>query len=163
DVRSGTCAAPNAAFEVGNVKWCGPNSGASPAEPVGSVVDKVVIHSAEDNKTSTVAGNVPATLSLTLGAAPSFGAFTPGVAKDSPRTTTANGLSTAGDASLSVADPNANSTGHLVNGTFSLPSPLLAGGNPLPTVVKTYAAPVFNDNATIGFTQHISVNDALRT
>ena len=47
NIRSGTCAAPNAAVEVGNVTWCGPNSGASPAQPVGSLVDKVVIHAAE--------------------------------------------------------------------------------------------------------------------
>jgi Purple acid Phosphatase, N-terminal domain/Calcineurin-like phosphoesterase len=45
-IRSGTCAAPNAAFEVGNVKWCGPNEGASPALPIGSLVDHVVIHPA---------------------------------------------------------------------------------------------------------------------
>ena len=32
--------------------------------------------------TGTVGGTVPATLSLTLGAPASFGAFTPGVAKD---------------------------------------------------------------------------------
>src|SRR5215510_6321924 len=44
NIRSGTCAAPNAAFEVGNVSWCGPNEGASPALPVGSLVDKVVVH-----------------------------------------------------------------------------------------------------------------------
>ena len=43
NVRSGTCAAPNAAVELGNVSWCGPNSGASPAQPVGSIVDKVVV------------------------------------------------------------------------------------------------------------------------
>ena len=47
NIRSGTCAAPNAAVEVGNVSWCGPDSGATPAQPVGSVVDKVVIHEAE--------------------------------------------------------------------------------------------------------------------
>ena len=44
NIRSGTCAAPNAAVERGNVSWCGPNSGASPAQPVGSTVDKVTIH-----------------------------------------------------------------------------------------------------------------------
>jgi len=44
NIRSGTCAAPNAAVELGNVSSCGPNSGASPAQPVGSTVDKVVIH-----------------------------------------------------------------------------------------------------------------------
>jgi hypothetical protein len=46
NIRSGTCAAPNAAVEVGNEDWCGPNQGASPALPVGSLVDHVVIHPA---------------------------------------------------------------------------------------------------------------------
>ncbi|TCO45555.1 calcineurin-like phosphoesterase family protein [Kribbella antiqua] len=44
DVRSGTCAAPDAAVELGKVSWCGPDSGATPAKPVGSLVDKVVVH-----------------------------------------------------------------------------------------------------------------------
>ncbi|MFG1817384.1 fibronectin type III domain-containing protein [Kribbella sp. NPDC049174] len=44
NVRSGTCTAPNAAVELGKVSWCGPNSGATPAKPVGSLVDKVVVH-----------------------------------------------------------------------------------------------------------------------
>ena len=49
----------------------------------------------------TVGGTVPATLSLTLGPAASFGAFTPGVAKEYAATTSANVISTAGDAALS--------------------------------------------------------------
>ena len=64
-------------------------------------------------------GSVPATLSLTLGTSASFGAFTPGVAKDYTASTTANVISTAGDATLTSSDP-----GHLMNGTFALPSPL---------------------------------------
>ena len=67
-----------------------------------------------------VGGTVPATLSLTLGAPASFGAFTPGVTKDYTAATTANVISTAGDALLSVSDP-----GHLTNGAFSLPQPLV--------------------------------------
>ncbi|MCW2602003.1 MAG: metallophosphoesterase family protein [Pseudonocardiales bacterium] len=43
NIRSGTCAGPNAAVELGNVSWCGPDSGATAAQPVGSTVDKVVI------------------------------------------------------------------------------------------------------------------------
>jgi len=43
NLRSGTCAAPNAAVERNNVKWCGPDSGATAAQPVGSTVDKVAI------------------------------------------------------------------------------------------------------------------------
>ena len=67
-------------------------------------------------------------------------------------------VSTAGDATLSVADPSATNTGHLVNGAFALPQPLQGLG-----VVKTYAAPVSNDVATITFKQPIGANDALRT
>jgi hypothetical protein len=67
----------------------------------------------------SVGGTVPATLALTLGTPPTFGAFTPGVSKDYTATMTANVLSTAGDAALSVSDP-----GHLTNGAFTLPQPL---------------------------------------
>src|SRR5262249_23321924 len=56
-------------------------------------------------------GTVPATLSLSLGTAPSFGAFTPGIAKTYSATGTANVISTAGDALLSVADPSSNVPG----------------------------------------------------
>jgi len=45
-IRSGTCEAPNAAVERGNVTWCGPDGGTSPALPVGSLVDHVVMHPA---------------------------------------------------------------------------------------------------------------------
>ena len=44
NIRSGTCDAPNAAVELGQESWCGPDSGASAAQPIGSVVDKVTIH-----------------------------------------------------------------------------------------------------------------------
>ena len=71
---------------------------------------------------------MPATLSLTLGAPASFGAFTPGVAKTYEASTSANVTSTAGDALLSVADPSPQTPGHLVNGAFSLPQPLQAPG-----------------------------------
>ena len=47
-----------------------------------------------------------ATLALTLGAPPSFGAFTPGVPKTYTAQTTATITSTAGDATLSVSDPD---------------------------------------------------------
>ena len=36
-------------------------------------------------------------------------------------------ISTAGDATLSVADPSSTNTGKLVNGTFALPQTLQAG------------------------------------
>lgn len=41
NVRSGTCAAPNAAVELGKVAWC---NNTTADQPVGSVVDKVTVH-----------------------------------------------------------------------------------------------------------------------
>jgi hypothetical protein len=102
---------------------------------------------------TAAAGSVDATLSLTLGASPSFGKFEAGAAKDYSAQTTANVISTAGDATLSVSDP-----GHLVNGAFSLPQPLQVTGVP-----KTWNAPVANDVVTLGFKQSIGANDALRS
>jgi Purple acid Phosphatase, N-terminal domain/Calcineurin-like phosphoesterase len=163
NIRSGTCAAPNAAVEVGNVSWCGPNSGATPAQPVGSVVDKVVIHAAEAPADGGVGGAVPATLALTLGTPAAFGPFTPGIAKDYTASTTATVVSTAGDAALTATDPSSTAPGRLVNGTFSLTSPLQVAGTPLPSTVKTYAAPASNDNVAIDFKQSIAANEALRT
>ena len=96
---------------------------------------------------------MPATLSLTLGTPASFGEFTPGVAKDYTAQTSATVVSSAGDAALSVSEP-----GHLMNGTFALPSPLEV------TFSKsTWNAAVSNDPVTIAFKQHIGASDALRT
>jgi hypothetical protein len=163
NIRSGTCAAPNAAVERGNVSWCGPDSGATPAQPVGSVVDKVVVHAAEASADAPVGGTVPATLALTLGTPASFGPFTPGIAKDYAASTTATVVSTAGDATLTASDPSAASPGRLVNGVFALASPLQVAGAPLPSTVKTYAGPVSNDNVAIDFKQPIAANEPLRT
>ena len=55
-----------------------------------------------DVVSAPVGGTVPATLSLTLGAHASFGAFQPGVAREYTASTTANVISTAGDAALTV-------------------------------------------------------------
>src|SRR3954447_24409209 len=111
NLRSGTCAAPNAAVERGNVKWCGPDSGASPAQPVGSVVDKVVIHAAEAPAGGGVGGSVPATLSLSLGTPAAFAPFVPGLAKDYTASATATVVSTAGDATLTASDTSTNAPG----------------------------------------------------
>jgi hypothetical protein len=121
---------------------------------------------------------VPATLALTLGNPASFGTFTPGVTKDYAATSTANVISTAGDATLSVADASSTATGHLVNGAFSLPSVLQAravnganqtttfanvGSSAAPTSLLSWSAPVSNDSVTLDFNKTIGANDALRT
>ena len=85
------------------------------------------------------------------------------MAKDYTATTTATVISTAGDATLTASDPSTNAPGRLVNGTFALASPLQVAGTPLPSTVKTYAAPVSNDNVTIDFKQSIAANEPLRT
>ena len=123
-------------------------------------------------------GIVVPTLSLTLGAPASFGAFTAGVARDVHGVAAANVVSTAGDAALSVADPSTNATGRLVNGAFSLAQPLQAqassaggvgaafaavGGSAAPTHLLTYSGPVSNDAVTLSFRQSIAANEALRT
>jgi uncharacterized protein (TIGR03118 family) len=127
-----------------------------------------------------VSATVPAQLSLTLGPAVSFGSFAPGVGMDYNASTSATVISTAGNAALSVADPSSTATGHLVNGTFSLPQAVKAGatttgaggtgsaladvgGSASPTTLVTYTAPISNDNVTLNFRQTIGANDALRT
>ena len=100
--------------------------------------------------------------------------FPPGVARDYDASTTATVVSSAGDATLSVADPSTTATGHLVNGAFALPQPLQArerkdgafaavGGSATPTNLLTYTAPVFTDTATVDFRQTIPVGEPLRT
>jgi LmbE family N-acetylglucosaminyl deacetylase len=122
--------------------------------------------------TGTVGGTVPPTLSLTLGAPAMFGPFIPGTPADYFATTTANVISTAGDAALSVADPSSNATGRLVNGSFALTERLQAGvggayapvgGSSSPTTIKTWSAPTSNEGVTIGFRQSILANEPLRT
>lgn len=164
--------------EVADVKFLEGNSNQGDAlcyEPVPGAV-------LADCKTSAgggAGGSVPATLSLTMGtAAASFGAFTPGSAKDYFAATSAKVISTAGDAQLSASDPSSTATGHLVNGAFSLPqalqvkatnsanpSPAYApvGSSSVPTPLLSYAAPVSNDEVTLDFKQSIAANDALRT
>jgi hypothetical protein len=123
-----------------------------------------------------VGGSVGATLALSLGPAPSFGTFTPGLAKDYTAGGTANVLSTAGNAALSVSDPSPSAPGHLVNGSFPLPSALLAGASSpggtaaptatvsgAPATLERWRAPVANDVVALAFTQHVAATDPLRT
>jgi hypothetical protein len=147
----------------------------TPARAVGIKEVQVFDTGSQTQASGGVGGTVPATLALTLGNAASFGAFVPGVAKDYSAFTTADVLSTAGDAALSVADPGAN-PGHLVNGAFTLPQPLQvrarnatypdAAFAPLgagPLALLSYIAPISHDAVTVDFQQSIGSGDALRT
>ena len=93
----------------------------------------------------------------------------PGVARDYTATTTANVISSAADAALSISDPSATAKGHLVNGAFALPSALQARATGAfadvgtsPTLL-TWSAPVANQAVPLEFKQTIGATDALRT
>ena len=105
-----------------------------------------------------VGGSVPATLSLVLGAAPAFGPFTPGLAKTYTASTTATVISTAGDATLTVADPSSWRPASWSTGRSRWRRRWAGSG-----VVKTYTGPVSNDVVTVTFTQAISATEPLRT
>ncbi len=139
-------------------------------DAAGNTTTKSVTYNVVATATTTPGGTVPATLSLTLGSANAgLGQLIPGIAAEYNATSTATVISTAGDAALSVADPAG--TGKLVNGAFTLPSPLQVRANtaafqPLganPLTLLTYSGPVSNDMVTLAFKQVIGANDALRT
>ncbi len=131
-----------------------------------------------ENVNGNVNGSVPATLALSLGAAPTFPSLVPGVGATYTASTLANVVSSAGDALLSVSDPSSQNTGHLVNGAFFLPQPLQArarnagttspaynnvGSSASPLNLLSYSAPISNDQVTLEFQQRVNANDALRT
>ncbi|HET6547634.1 MAG TPA: D-alanyl-D-alanine carboxypeptidase/D-alanyl-D-alanine-endopeptidase [Solirubrobacter sp.] len=136
------------------------------AATVDEVVDSV-------SASTPAGGRVPATLSLSLGEAPNLGTFVPGVARTYEAETTANAVSTAADATLTVADPDTTAPGRLVNTAAALPAPLEVrggdgawapvGGTAAPTSLLRFEAPVSNDAVTIGFRQAISATTPLRT
>jgi hypothetical protein len=164
------------AADVGKAIYCqvSANNGGATVFKTAGAPDILAATDADTSAGATVAS----TLALTIGGAATFPAFTPGVAKDYDASTTATVISTANTAALGVSDASATATGHLVNGTFSLPSALQAkatsaagtsapmaavGGSAAPTPLLTYAAPVSNDQVALAFRQTIGVNDALRT
>jgi X-Pro dipeptidyl-peptidase len=137
-----------------------------------------VVVSFVDEDDGDVDGEVPATLNLAVGTPATFGAFTPGLGRDYLASMSATVTSTAADALLTVSDPSAIATGHMVNGAFALPQALQAkaasgggvggdyaavGGSTAPTQLLAYGGPVSNDSVTIGFKQSIGSGDALRT
>jgi hypothetical protein len=151
----------------------------------GSVATETRTYSVEP-VSAPVGGDTPPTLNLTLGTPASFSPFIPGLSRDYTVTMTASITSTAENATLSVADPSATATSRLVNGAFSLQSPLQASasstlkdpnGAPLtqsapigpvgnaaqPQTLLTYNSPVGLDNATLTFKQTIAETEALRT
>jgi beta-glucosidase len=132
-------------------------------DPVTAVRKLAAAANVSVSTTGGVGGTVPATLAVTLGSAPSFGAFTPGVDHTYTASTTATVTSTAGDATLSVADPDPAHPGHLVNGSYVLAQPLTVNNAALPAAIASWSAPVSNSVVAVEFEQHIGANDPLRT
>jgi hypothetical protein len=122
----------------------------------------------------TVGGTVGPTLGITLSTpSANLGTFLPGVAADYTTSVALGLTSSAAGASLTVEDPSPVATGHLVNGPFSLLSPLAAraasapfapvGSSASPLVLQTYAGPLVNEPAAVTFKQSISATEPLRT
>ena len=131
-----------------------------------------------------VEGEVPNTTSLTGCELPVvLGPFIPAVNANYEGTCSLIATSTGSATELSAADLSGNETGHLVQGSYRLPSALETRatglGNPplefpgtggsfaplsAPSVtLLTYAGPVSADNVTVRFKQHIGLHDALHT
>jgi hypothetical protein len=101
-----------------------------------------------------IVGDVPATLSLTLGAPSSFGTFQPNVDRTYEASTTAEVVSTAGNAALHVTPDPA----FMSNGAYSLSEPLQ-----IELSKASWTGPVSGDPVTVTFRQHISADQGLRT
>ena len=131
-------------------------------------------------------GSVDTTLALALPtSSPSFGVFTPGVAREYLTSTQVRATSTAGDAAISIHDAATTGTGRMVNGTATLtnalqayasfsttanpPIPAVAGpgGNvgsaAAPTSLISYTAPVTSSLITLTFRQNITATETLRS
>ncbi len=142
----------------------------------GQTASKDVSVTVPPTASDDVGGTVIPTLALTLGPAAGFGNFTAAVANTYNASTTANVVSTGGDATLTVADTSATAPGHLVNGTFSLPQAVkaratnsansnttFANVSSTPLTLLTYGGPTSNDAVALQFQQAIAATDALRS
>jgi PKD repeat protein len=122
-----------------------------------------------------VVATVDKLLALSVSPSATLGAIVPGVARDYTTDVTATVTSTAGDAALTVSDASANVPGHLVNGQYSLSSPLEARAtnatqtsaafSPIgatPVTLISYPSPVSSDAVTVGLRQSVGAGELLR-
>ncbi len=122
-----------------------------------------------------VGGEVPSTLALTVPGPFSFGTFVPGVGRNYDLSLGANVTSTAGDATLVMADRTGTAAGYLVNGTLPLaqplqvrmptaadPAPAYAPLDATPRVLRSYGGPVANDAVQVDVRQAIGATEPLR-
>jgi PKD repeat protein len=125
--------------------------------------------------TSEVGATVPFTLALSIGGPATLGPIAPGVTAEYTTSVAAVITSTAGEATLAVADPSADAPGRLVNGTYVLESPLQVraanAANPntvfgpvagAPLTLLTYPRAISSDQVTLGFKQPVAASETLR-
>ena len=144
-----------------------------------SVLLQVNVQPVGDNSEEVgVGGLVPGVLALDITGSANFGTFMPGVTKDYTASLAATVTSSASAAELTVRDPSANHTGHLVNGSSFLAQPLQVNATdaanpgsafkPLSesgarVSLLAFPAPVSAHQLTIGFKQSIAANEPLVT
>jgi cytochrome c len=126
---------------------------------------------------SVVGGDVPLVPALNINGAALFGAITPGVANDYTATVSATVTSTAGDAALTVADPDTTNPGRLVNGTYPLAQPVqvratnaanpstafaAVTGSASPPALLSWSRSISLDPVSIAFKQSVGAKETLR-
>ena len=125
--------------------------------------------------TTDIGATVPFTLALSVDGPAKFGAIMPGVTAEYVTSVAAKVTSTAGEATLAVADPSTTAPGKLVNGTYVLESPLqvravnaatpnsafapVAGA---PSTLLTYPRAISSDSVTLAFKQPVASSETLR-
>ena len=143
----------------------------------GSATLTVVVKAVDEVSTPVnVGGTVPGVLALNIAGSGNFGTFIPGVTRDYTASLAATATSTASAAVLTVRDPGAVATGHLVNGTSALRSPLQVRATDAANPETAYAplsetgarvnllafpAPTTEHALTIGFKQSIAADEPL--
>jgi PKD repeat protein/type 1 glutamine amidotransferase len=122
-----------------------------------------------------VGADVPLVLALSIGGPATFGALAPGVGADYEATVGAVVTSSAGDAALTVTDPDTASPGRLINSTYALEQPLQVkatnaatpGGafapvSNTPATLLSWTRAISSDAVTLAFKQSIGANEVLR-
>jgi len=148
-------------------------------DSAGNITTKDVAYMVNSKDMTVIpGGTVDSAIDLTLTTSASFGAFTPGVAKEYLANVATRITSTAGNVALTVHDPATTQVGRLVNGTSALQQVLQVymsggsstagpggnvGGAAAPTALATWTAPVTNGQPALLFRQLIGANETLRS
>jgi hypothetical protein len=143
--------------------------------PVSSPAFAAALNRLATTGSGDVGGTVPATLTLVVDPPAAFGAFTPGVDAVYSASNSADVVSTAGNALLTVSDPDPAHPGHLVNGSYFLAQPLQMRATKAGTTgtafnpigsgfnLLSWSAPVSHDAVTLEYRQVIGKSEPLRT